>query len=240
MSQIISLSTAAQQVVDSYLNMKIGNKVITCPYFINRSQAGAGLRVFLGKGRADEIIEEIKIIAQQKNINIETTSKKELYQLFNKHHIGIDCSALATYILRAEYKEKKQINIIHKIHIISFWKNPFRYLISLTRPIENISVRVLANNKNSQKIKELNQMLPGDMVIRHNLRHILLVDEIEIENNIVQKMTLIHAPKPINREYNGPGVKKIEISFMNLVQPNIDNLREQINEEKIIIRRLKF
>jgi len=240
MSQKLSLSTSAQQVIDSYLKMEIGNKTIACPYFINRSQVGAGLRVFLGKGTANEIIEEIKIIAQQKNINLETISEEKLYQLLNKHHLGIDCSALTTYILKSEYKEKKQINIIPRIRIVSFWKNPFRYLISLTRPIENISVKVLADNKNSREIKDINQILPGDMIIRHNLRHIFLVKEIETENNVIQKITLIHAPRPIKKEYKGPGIQEIKASFMGLSQSNIENLQEQINEEKIIIRRLKF
>ena len=123
---------------------------------------------------------------------------------------------------------------------ISFWKNPFRHLISLIRPIENISVKVLADNKNSQEIKELKQILPGDMIIRHNLKHVLLVKETEIKNNIIQKITLVHAPRPVRKEYYGPGVQEIKASFADLSQLNIENLQKQINEEKIIIRRLKF
>jgi len=232
MSQTISLSTSAQETIDSYLKMKIGNKTIACPYFINRLRAYAGLRVFLGKGTANEIIKEAQLIAQQKNINLETISEQELYQFLTKHHLGIDCSALATYILKAEYKEKKQINIISRIHIISFWKNPFRYLISSVRPIENISVRILASNKNSQEIKNLNQILPGDMIVHHNLRHVLLIKKTEKENNVIQKITLIHATRPIKKEYQGPGVYEIKISF--------EDLQKQVNEEKKIIRRLKF
>ncbi len=66
MSQTISLSTSAQETIDSYLKMKIGNKTIACPYFINRLRAYAGLRVFLGKGTANEIIEEAQLIAHKK------------------------------------------------------------------------------------------------------------------------------------------------------------------------------
>jgi len=240
MSQIISLSTSAQQTVDSYLKMKIGNKTIACPYFINRFQYGSSLRVFLGKGTANEIIEEVKTIAKQKNINLETISEEELYQLFNKHHLGIDCSALATYILISEFKEKKRINIISKIHIVSFWKNPFRYLISLTRPIENISVRVLANNSNSQEIEDLSQVLPGDMIMYENLRHVLLINEIEIKNSLIQRITIIHATRTIKKEYGEPGIHKIDIFFEDLSQPNIKNLEEKMGRGKIIIRRLKF
>ena len=110
----------------------------------------------------------------------------------------------------------------------------------MIRPIENISVKVLASNKNSREIKDINQILPGDMIIRYNLRHVLLVKEIEIENNVIQKITLVHAPKPIKKEYKGPGVQEIKASFVGLSQSNIKNLQQQINEEKIIIRRLKF
>ncbi len=232
MNQTISLSIPAQQTINSYFKMEVGNKTIACPYFINRIQTKAGLRVFLGKGTAKEIIEEVELIAQRENIDIKKISKKELYELLTKHHLGIDCSALAVYILKSEYKEKKQINIIPRIHIVFFWKNPFRYLISLLRPIENISVKVLANNKNSQEIKELNKILPGDMVIRNNSRHILLVSSVEIKNNVVQNITLIHAPRPTKIGYSGPGVQEIKIS--------LEDLRKEIKKEKTVIRRLKF
>ena len=240
MNQKFSLSALAQQIIDSYLKMKIGGKTIACPYFINHLRRKAGLRVFLGKGTASEIVEEAKIIARQKNINLGAMSEKELYQFLNRYHLGIDCSALAVYILKSEYKEKKQINIIPKIHIVSFWQNPFRYLVSLIRPIENINVKVLANNKNSREIKDINQTLPGDMVIRHNLRHVLLVKQVEVKDNVIQKITLVHAPRPIKKGYNGPGVQEIVVSFVGLPQFNIENLQQQIGEEKITIRRLKF
>jgi len=99
---------------------------------------------------------------------------------------------------------------------------------------------VLANNKNSEEIKDINKVLPGDMIIRHNLRHVLLVKETETENNVIQRITLVHAPKPIKKEYHGPGVQEIRVSFIDPHQPNIENLQKQINEEKIVIRRLRF
>ncbi len=240
MGQKLFLSTPAQQTIDSYLKMAIGKRTIVCPYFINRLQAKASLRVFLGKGTANEIVEEVQLIARQKNINLETIPEQQLYQFLNKYHLGIDCSALVTYVLTSEYKKKKHINIISRIHIVSLWKKPFRYLISLFRPIENISVRVLANSKNSREIKNLSQILPGDMIVYCNLKHILLVRDVEIENNIVREITLIHAQRLIKEGYNGPGMHEIKISFADIAHPNIENLQKQIKKEKIIIRRLRF
>ncbi|MBL7141948.1 hypothetical protein ISS21_02565 [Patescibacteria group bacterium] len=257
--QILKLPEAGQKVVDSYLKMSIGNKIITCPYFTNLQKFRAGLRVFLGKATAEEIIKEVDFIAQKEQANLIKFSEKDLYRFLADHNLGIDCSGLAVYILRALYQktpkesklptgQAKKIDILKKIKIISFFKNPWRYFISCLRPVENINVRVLAGDKNSFQIDSLNQAQAGDMLIRTNLKHIYLITEIEKENNLVKKISYVHAPRPRQKDYFGPGVFQETVT---LERGTLKELSEKIparlakqgeagGNNQIIIRRLKF
>lgn len=228
----LSFCPAAQAVINSYLKMKIGNKIIACPYFINRQGAKAALRVFLGKASAEEIKEEIETIAQQKGIDLNQMSKKEIYHLLKSKNLGIDCSGLVVHILKSEYQERKNVNILRRIYITSPWKNPWRYFISLFRPIENISVRVLAHPRNTQKIDDLKKIQAGDLLIRQNLKHVLLIEKIELnqEKNI-EKVIIIHASRT-NPKEEGARVKRIIYSF--------PEFKKEIKQNKITIHRLKI
>lgn len=232
----LNLPSLAQNVIDSYLKMRVNNKVIVCPYFTNIENARAGLRVFLGKATAKEIVDEVKFIAQKKQIDLNEISEPELYKLMADHNLGIDCSGLAVYITQALYKEKKGINILKKIKIASPWLNPWRYLVSKLRPVENISVRVLAKDKNSLKVKNFSEILPGDLIIQDNLRHIYIITEIEKEKEQIKKITYIHAPRPKDKDYFGPGIKEQTIF---LEKNNLEELAEKMNHE-ITIKRLNF
>jgi len=228
----IYLSSAAQAVINSYLKMKIGNKIIACPYFINRQGAKAALRVFLGKASSQEIKEEIEMIAQQKGIDLNQMNEKEIYQFLKSKRLGIDCSGLVVHILKAEYEEVKKIKILRRIYITSFWKNPWRYFISRFRPIENISVRVLAHPRNSQIIKNPAEIQAGDLIIYQNLKHILLIEEIKLNSDkTIEKIKIIHAQR-VNPQEEGARVKRINYSF--------SELKNKIEQGEIIIRRLKF
>jgi hypothetical protein len=228
----LSLSPVAQTVINSYLKMEIGNKIIACPYFINRQGTKAALRVFLGKASAQEIKEEIEMIAQQKGIDLNQMNKKEIYQLFKSKRLGIDCSGLVVHILKAEYQARKNINILRRIYITTPWKNPWRYFISRFRPIENISVRVLAHPRNSQLIKNPEEIQAGDLIIYKNLKHVLLVEAIKLnQEKTIKEINIIHAQR-ISPEEEGARVKRITYSF--------PELKKKIEKSEIILRRLKF
>jgi len=234
--QILKIPESGQKIIDSYLKMIIGGKSIVCPYYTNLKKQRAGLRVFLGKAPAQEIINEAHFISLKKEIDLNKLSEQELYKFLNEHNLGIDCSGLAVYVLQAVYQENKKINILKKIKIISFFKNPWRWFIALLRPIENISVRILANEKNSFLIDDLQKVKPGDMLIRTNLRHVYLITKIKKEDNQIKEITYVHAPRPKEKNYFGPGV------FQNTIlleKGGLSELSEKINDE-IIIRRLKF
>lgn len=234
-NQVLKLSPKAEEIIDSYLRMRINNKVIICPYFTNIKNIRGGLRVFLGKASAEEIVNEVKFIAQKNKIELSNISEKELYALMSQHNIGIDCSGLAVRVLRAHFKEEKNIDIVKKIKIVSFWKKPWRYLIAKMRPIENISVRTLSRKENSFVIENLSKVLPGDFIVRKDLRHVYIIAKIEKQEKQINKITFIHAPRPKQKDYLGPGIEK---QTLILEKNSITELAEKMNQE-IQIRRLK-
>ncbi len=242
-NQILKLPEQAQKIIDSYLRMPINNKVIACPYYTNLKKIRGGLRVFLGKAPAQEIINEAKFISQKEHLDLSQLSEQELYRFMVEHNLGIDCSGLAVHILKEVYanfpisdNKTKKINILKKIKIVPFYKNPLRYLISKMRPLENISVRVLANDKNSFEIKNFSNIQPGDMMIRKNLKHIYLIVRVEKENEKVKKISYFHAPRPKQKDYFGPGVFEKTVI---LEKGNLEELAEKMRDQ-IIIRRLNF
>ena len=234
--QTLKIPESGQKVIDSYLKMIIGGKPIICPYYTNLKKQRAALRVFLGKASAQEITNEANFISLKEEVDLNKLSEQGLYQFLVEHNLGIDCSGLAAYILQAVYQENKKINILKKLKIIPFFKNPWRWLVAWLRPIENISVRVLANDKNSFLINDFQKIKSGDMLIRTNLRHIYLITKIKKENKQIKKIVYVHAPRPKQRDYFGPGV------FQNTIlleKSDLEELSKKMNDE-MVIRRLKF
>ena len=234
--QILKLPESGQKIIDSYLKMVIGNKTITCPYYTNLKRERAALRVFSGKAPAQEIIDEANFISLKEQIDLNKLSEQKLYQFLVEHNLGIDCSGLITHIFQALYQQTKKIDIFKKIKIISFFKNPWRYFIACLRPVENISVRILANDKNSLLLNDFQQIKPGDILIRTNLRHAYLVTEVEKENNFIKKITYVHAPRPKQRDYFGPGIFQNTVVFE---KSNLKELNNKINDQ-VVVRRLKL
>ncbi len=234
--QILKIPETGQKVIDSYLKMPINGKIITCPYYTNLKKERAALRVLLGKGSAQEIINETKFIAQKEDVDLDKFSPEEIYRFMVEHNLGIDCSGLVVYILKAVYQEAKKLNILRKIKIVSFFKRPWRYIVSRLRPVENISVRVLANDKNSFLIEFFKDILAGDLMIRPDLRHVYLITETEKQNGSIKKITYVHAPRPKQRDYFGPGVFQ---NAVTLEKGTLGELNEKINDQ-VVIRRIKI
>jgi len=192
------LSQPTFQVINNYLKLKIENKKIPCPYFNNkRNKVRAGLRVLIGKGSSEEIIEEIKLIAMREKIDLEKLSEDELKKFLVEHNIGIDCSGLVYYILDAELKALGKSAL--KNHIIfPHAKNPIRKLLTKLRPAENTNVKVLADNKNSKTIP-LVEIEPGDIITMvgskniANPDHVLLIHRVKFENDKPKKIYYTHS-----------------------------------------------
>ncbi len=250
------LSPRAQKLIDNYFNLPFeGLSGVRCPYFNNIKRRARGqLRGLIGKGTPDEIVEEAKILSTQYRHNIfdkdgfccihATHSDEEKNQDIRKflidNDLGIDCSGFVSQILIEHYKESKHIDITKNFR---FWpiKNLWRWLVSKLRPIENMSVRIIAKNENSEKIvngldvSDWSRLEPADLLImtetgpNNKRNHILL-----IENNDGSIIKYIHSRAWSSDGKYGHGVSRGEIRITKLGGNLLDQTWEEhgkINNE---------
>ncbi len=179
-----TLSQSALDVINNFLALPIPGHPITCPYFNNKKNKVRGaLRVFIGKGSAEDIVDEITLLSLREKIDLSVLSDEAVRQLLVENNIGIDCSALAYYILDAEAKArgkgglKKYLKFPHV-------KSPLRKLLIKLRPVENVNVDGLAHDANSRTVS-IAEVQPGDLIImlgtgiNHDLNHVLIIDQID-------------------------------------------------------------
>ncbi len=192
------LSDKAQKVINNYFNLPFeGLSGVRCPYFNNsRLKQRAQLRVLIGKGSPDEIVEEAKIVSVQYHAGLfdkfghcclhnehtgEEVTAEQLRKFLVDNNLGIECSGFVTQVLRAHFRETKDIDIARKFFVVSP-RHILRYLISYLRPVENIGVRHYADDRNTTKIS-WDQADAGDVVVmietgpKNNRNHILLITE---------------------------------------------------------------
>ncbi len=178
------LSIQSEKVIEDYLNLPFPQTSgVRCPYFNNARLGQRGqLKVLIGKGTPKEILEEAKIIATQYRQDIFAINDPEQIRKFLiEHNLGIDCSGFITNVLKAQFTAKSK-NLTKQIFITPK-KNIFRWLISRLRPVEQMNVKVFANDKNTEVITDLKEMEAGDLVVmlstgpNKNHDHILLITE---------------------------------------------------------------
>ncbi|MEK7644332.1 MAG: hypothetical protein AAB390_03465 [Patescibacteria group bacterium] len=224
-----SLSPQALGVINDYAHLPFAGRDISVPYFNNqRVGVRVGLRALIGKGSAEDIVEEAKIISLRDKINLDRLTGEQLKKFLVDNNLGLDCSALAYYVLNAELlsQNKKPLKNLIKF---PYAKNPIRKLLMKLRPVENVAVNTLAHENNSRVI-ELKDIRPGDMIVmlgaglQHHLNHILLIHRIDYnEQNEPTKIYYTHSFKwPSDGKY-GTGIKQgtIEITAVGM------NLSEQ-------------
>lgn len=229
-----TLSQAALDVIKSYSQLSFGDKKINCPYFNNRrSKIRAGLRVMIGKGSPEEIVDEANLFALREKIDLKNLTSEAIKQFLVDHNIGLDCSAFAYYILAAEYATKTKSKLSSKI----FYPNIglLRRLLTKLRPIENISVRTLEHSKNSNSI-ELNNVAPGDFISilnsgkEHNLNHVLVIYKVEYAENMPKILYYTHSFQwSVDGKYNH-GIKTGRIEIKDIQKSLLD--QKWIESEK--------
>ncbi len=231
-----TLSQSALDIIKNYSQLIFGDKKINCPYFNNRrSKVRAGLRVLIGKGSPEEIIEEAQLFALREKVDLKNISAEDLKKFLVEHNLGLDCSAFTYYILNAEYKSKHSGELASKL----FYPNRIfiRKLLIKLRPVENISVNTLSHEKNTEAIT-LGEVVPGDVVIimnagkEHNLNHILVVYKVEYAENIPQTLYYAHSFQwSIDGKYNH-GIKTGRIEITDIQKSLLD--QTWIESEKTI------
>lgn len=210
------INKSSQKIIERYKNIKLGNKHVVCPYYINLSKK-KDLRVMLGKGTPDEIEMEAKIWAKVKGVDFKNMSQSNLKKFLIDRGIGIDCSGFVVHVLDAWFFEK------HKKHIWSKLKIPQKDIFSkikyILRPAEKLGANILTNGENSIKIN-LSEVKPGDVIRckwkKQNSHHILLVTEVERdESKKLIKIGYTHST-PFYGEENGVKHGEIIIKDQNL------------------------
>lgn len=171
----IQLPPAAEQIIDAYLHLKLGNQTVRTPYFMNE-KGKRGTRAQVGKGTAQEIENAVRRVAQQHGFSLDHAQPEEIRQFMIQHEIGIDCSGFAAWILNELVKDRHYKPLWQ---CIDFGMHPVKaHIIKRLRAIENISVRTLTDPANSIPITDLKKARVGDMIRTRNGHHILLIREI--------------------------------------------------------------
>ena len=126
-------------------------KYLGLPYFTNKGKfKNNGPNVSVGKGTAKEIALTTIEFANQENIKLIDFTTSQMYNFQKKHHLGIDCSGLATNLL----------NFYFKLNI-----NPRKTSADmLTSPPLSIEV-------------SLKDLSTGDLIRQENGHHVLFVLE---------------------------------------------------------------
>jgi len=241
----MKLLSSAEKTIHDYLNLPfIGVSGVRCPYFNNARLGQRGqLKVLVGKGSPEEIVEEAKIISTQYrkdvfdkngvfNAHVEHPAEHEqaecIRQFLVDNNLGVDCSGFVTNVLQKHFYEIKKIDFTKKLFITPK-KNFLRWLISRLRPVEQISVNVYANDKNTVVVNDLQMIQPADLIIllktgpNKNHDHILLVTETD-----GNKIKYAHARAWSGEGKYGHGVSQGVITITNPEK----GLLEQAWEEK--------
>ena len=250
MGQSKALSSKAQEVIHKYFNLPFTDVPgVRCPYFNNARKRKRGeLRVLVGKGSPSEIVEEAKIISLQYHAGIfdhlgncclscsthnhgEKENEETVQQCIRKflidNDLGIECSGFVTQVLRAHYLQTRGVDIVKKIQTVSA-RNFFRFLIAKLRPLENISVKVLADKCNSVALSDWKSAQAGDLIVVLEIKaakpynHILLVTE-----NDGEKIKYVHARAWSSEGKYGHGVAE---GVIKITSPE-KGLLEQVWEE---------
>ena len=228
------LSPSAERVIQNYLSLPFPEKNdVRCPYFNNAKLGQRGqLKVLVGKGTPQEIVEEAKIIATQYKQDILHTDSlsEDIRKFLIENNLGIDCSGFITNVLQVEFLTKninwiKQVFITPKTNII-------RWLISQLRPVEQISVQVLANEKNTETITDLSTIQAGDLIFmlktgpKQTRDHILLITK--TTNNTIY---YAHSRAWSNEGRYGHGVSTGTITISTPNSVLLDGIWEEKNNK---------
>lgn len=228
------LSPRAEQMITDYFSLPFpGIAGVRAPYINNARMGARGqLRALIGKGTPQEIVAEAKITSLQYNSGLfdktgnccrhnqhtgETVTPDMVRQFLIDHRIGIECSGFVTHVLNEHYLETRRGSICKKLHIVAPGR-VLRYLISRLRPVENISVRTYADNRNTAVVLgntppySYEDVHSGDLVVMletgpgKKRNHILLITKAD-----EQGLEYVHARAWASEGSYGHGVARGEI-----------------------------
>ena len=229
MKEVLEIPDSAKLIINEYKNLPIGGKVVNVPYFMNLKKRRAGLRVLVGKGDPGEIVREVYVTAQGKSFDLKKATIHQIRQFMIDSNIGVDCSAFIVHIYNSWLRSegKSPLNKYLQFQNNSFISKLKRFL----RPVENIEANLLTGHLNTEIIKSLNNILPGDLIRSKgkykNSHHVLLIIKVVKDQNQVKEFDYIHS----TREYDdNNGIKEGKIVISDIHGKLIDQNWQEIKD----------
>jgi len=191
----LKLPESADQVINEYLKLPLGGKEVACPYHINKRKERVGLRALVGKGDPGEIVKEVKVWAKLKDFDLFKATSDQIREFMVDRSIGIDCSGFVVHLLGFILKSEK------KKRLWQYMKFPDNSLIGVIRrsfrPIENLGANTLTNLENCIEVKDINKVLPGDLIrskgLVKNSHHVIIIYSVLKEGNKVKEIEYVHS-----------------------------------------------
>lgn len=244
-----TLTSSGLSVINNYLNFTIGQASCSVPYFNNKTVLSrASLRVYIGKGTAQDISEEINSILIKSHISANTLSSESLKKLLTDRNLGIDCSGFAYHVLDAHSRSQNQKSLSSLISFTNCHGLIGKIRCSL-RPIENCDVATMADDKNSS-IVSIDKVLPGDIITIQggtgvtdiDRDHVLVIHRVDYRDFIPTQIHYSHIIAYPNDGLYGTGVKQSIINITDTSKPLIEAswIEDGKSEDKnIIFKRAK-
>ena len=199
-----ALPELCQKVMNAYESLDFGlGRHVVSPYYMNADKRKrAASAVESGKGSPEEIVEELKLRALIKKIDLAKLSREEIRQLMTDERIGIDCSGLVSHILDPWVKETSHSALGRSL--LRTQRSLKRKLLLRFRPFQNIDVTLLTSPENAQSVM-LTDVKPGDLIRTRGGKHVLLIDEVEKDMENLISFSFIHSS---DRFGNASGVQR--------------------------------
>jgi hypothetical protein len=224
-----TLSPMALAMIDKYFHFQMGPAVCSVPYYNNKTRGRKmTLRAYVGKGKPEEIRDELQTILVKQHLSTESLSDEALKKILTDNGMGIDCSGFAYYILNAESESRNSHGLSRQLSFVTA-KGLKGALVSKFRPAENCSVAVLAHEHNSH-IVPLAEIQPGDMITMMTTEadgernHILVVSQVESHDSSPVRIQYVHSVAYPEDGVYGTGIKQGLIDITDL-QKSILNQR---------------
>lgn len=209
----LQLPEPAWKVVQGYMKLKFNGTVVRTPYYRNVERVRAELRSLIGKGTPEEIVEDVLIFSKLRGFNLRRATPDEIRRFMEKEGIGIDCSGFVAHVydgwLRAVNKGSIRSNLLWPKRTL------YRKVITILRPIENISSELLTGELNCTTI-EIEDTLPGDLIRLKGAKqgdHVVLISTVTLEEDgTPREIDYVHSSPHYG---NDNGVKKGKIRITN-------------------------
>lgn len=210
------LPEKTQSLIRQYLQIKVSGIEFPCPYYQNIAHK-RGTSTYVGKGLPKDIEREA-----QKLFNTSNTLDIQSIRLYMvMAGLGIDCSGFVVRILDSLLQETYGTTIIHTLRTLNpTFLNTIRYYL---RPYTNISANMLTSSKNTVKINNYNDLLPGDL-LRFGTKHVAIIISVEKTNKLTRKISYAHSTSDYEDEYG------VRVGFININRPELSLEKQEWKE----------